>query len=141
MFCNFSLKLNIANHRHIFLRFGRGNWGTLNISERQYSLWHVTFKRWFGRLHLEVAKNWTIHFFLKLLVLLVFSVTPFKIDQNKKYKPFNRLIPESGNRKKVDMQRPSPRFRSQQFSYVRYVEKRFPKIYRDLYGDAMLVPT
>ena len=39
------------------------------------------------------------------------------------------------------MQRPSPRFRSQQFSYVRYVEKRFPKIYRDLYGDAMLVPT
>ena len=25
--------------------------------------------------------------------------------------------------------------------YVRYVEKRFPQIYRDLYGDAMLVPT
>ena len=34
-------------------------------------------------------------------VLLVFSVTPFKIDQNKKSKPFNRLCPESGNRKKV----------------------------------------
>ena len=34
--------------------------------------------------------------------LLVFSVTPFKIDQNKKSKPFNRLSPESGNRKKVD---------------------------------------
>ena len=44
-----------------------------------------------------------------------FSVTPFKIDQNKKSKPFNRLSPESGNRKKVDMQRLSPRFRSQQF--------------------------
>ena len=28
-------------------------------------------------------------------VLLVFSVTPFKIDQNKKSKPFNRLSPES----------------------------------------------
>ena len=25
--------------------------------------------------------------------------------------------------------------------YVRYVEKRFPQIYRDLYGDAMLVST
>ena len=36
--------------------------------------------------------------------LLVFSVTPFKIDQNKKSKPFNRLSPESGNRKKVHMQ-------------------------------------
>ena len=48
-------------------------------------------------------------------LLVVFSVTPFKIDQNKKSKSFNRLSPESGNRKKVDMQRLSPRFRSQQF--------------------------
>ena len=39
------------------------------------------------------------------------------------------------------MQRLSPRFRSQQFFlYGRYVEKRFPQIYRDLYGAAMLVP-
>ena len=53
-------------------------------------------------------KGWTIE-------LVVFSVTPFKIDQNKKSKSFNRLSPESGNRKKVDMQRLSPRFRSQQF--------------------------
>ena len=30
-------------------------------------------------------------------VLVVFSVTPFKIDQNKKSKSFNRLSPESGN--------------------------------------------
>ena len=50
-----------------------------------------------------------------MLQLLVFSVTPFKIDQNKKSKPFYRLSLESGNRKKVDMQRLSPRFRSQQF--------------------------
>ena len=49
------------------------------------------------------------------VLLLVFSVTPFKRDQNKKSKPFNRLSPESGNRKKVDMQRLSPRCRSQQF--------------------------
>ena len=29
---------------------------------------------------------------------------------------------------------------SDNFSYGRYEEKRFPQIYRDLYGDAMLVP-
>ena len=34
--------------------------------------------------------------------LLVFSVTPFKIDQNKKSKPFNRLSLESGDRKNVE---------------------------------------
>ena len=49
------------------------------------------------------------------LKVVVFSVTPFKIDQYKKSKSFNRLSPESGNRKKVDMQRLSPIFRSQQF--------------------------
>ena len=27
------------------------------------------------------------------------------------------------------------------FSYGRFSEKRFPQIYRGLYGDAMLVPT
>ena len=48
-------------------------------------------------------------------LLLVFSVTQFKIDQDKKSKPFNRLSPESGNKKKVDRQKPSPRFRPQQF--------------------------
>ena len=73
------------------------------------------------------------------LQLVVFSVTPFKIDQNKKSKSFNRLSPESGNRKNVDMQRLSPRFRSQQFFLWKI--QRFFQIYRDLYGDAMLVPT
>ena len=48
----------------------------------------------------------------------------------KKSKPLNRINPESGERKKVDMQIISPRFRSQQF-FLRY---------RDLYGDAMLEP-
>ena len=45
-------------------------------------------------------------------ILLVFSVTPFKVDQNKKSKPFNGLSPESGKRKKVGMLRLPPRFRS-----------------------------
>ena len=48
-------------------------------------------------------------------LFLVFSVTSFEIDQNKKSKPFRRLSLESGKRKKVDMQRLLPRFRSQLF--------------------------
>ena len=47
--------------------------------------------------------------------MLVFNVTSFKIDQKNKSRPFNRLSPKSGNRKKVDIQRLSPRFGSQQF--------------------------
>ena len=57
--------------------------------------------------------------------LLVFSVTPFKIDQNKKSKPFNRLSPESGNRKKLHMHRLSPRLRSQQFFSWKICEETF----------------
>ena len=57
----------------------------------------------------------TVLKYVFLLLLLAFSVTPFKIDQTEKSKPFNRLTPESENRKKIDIQRLSPRFRSQQF--------------------------
>ena len=38
------------------------------------------------------------------------------------------------------MQILSPKFRSQQISNGRYAEKLFTQIYRDLHGDAMLVP-
>ena len=54
------------------------------------------------------SEQWlaNLHFnFKSFTQLLVFSVTPFKIDQNKKSKPFNRLSPEAGNKKKVDMLR------------------------------------
>ena len=38
------------------------------------------------------------------------------------------------------MQRPSPRFRSEQYhSYTRYPEERFTQIYRDLHEDCMMV--
>ena len=42
----------------------------------------------------EVLKNQ--YGTVNLGLLLVFSVTPFKIDQNKKSKPFNRSSQESG---------------------------------------------
>ena len=76
---------------------------------------------WFWFSYLSCSSSYCLtkfsnqHKFHPRLKLLVFSVTPYKIDQNKKYKPFNRLSLESGNRKKVEMQRLSPRFRSQQF--------------------------
>ena len=38
------------------------------------------------------------------------------------------------------MQRLSPRFRSQQFFLCKLCGEALPQIYRDLYGDAMLVP-
>ena len=39
------------------------------------------------------------------------------------------------------MQRLSPRFRSEEYFVKEIAEERFTQIYRDLYGDAMLVPT
>ena len=38
------------------------------------------------------------------------------------------------------MQRPSPNFRPEKYFVYEIFEKRFNQIYRDLYGDAMLVP-
>ena len=39
------------------------------------------------------------------------------------------------------MQRPSPRFRSQEYSVYEIPKKCFTQIYRNLYGDSMLVST
>ena len=39
------------------------------------------------------------------------------------------------------MQRLSPRFRSEEYFVKEIAEERFTQIYRDLYGDAMQVPT
>ena len=82
MFCNFSLKLNMANRRHVFLvLWARKLRGTLNIKRKiKFTLTYVTFKRWFGCSHLEVVKNSTIHFFSKLL--LVFSLIASPISFN-----------------------------------------------------------
>ena len=38
------------------------------------------------------------------------------------------------------MQRPSPNFRPEEYFVYEILEKCFNQIYRDLYGDAMLVP-
>ena len=76
-------------------------------------------------------------------LLLVFSVTPFKIDQNKNQ---NRRIDKVRN---LGNERRSPRIYKDpsqdsgqmNISYTRYPKKCFTQTYRDLYGDAMLVLT
>ena len=72
--------------------------------------------------------------------MLVFSVAPFKIYQNKNQ---NRSIDKVQNLRKEsrwickDSRQDSGH---SNFSYARYTEKRFTQIYRDLYVAAMLVP-
>ena len=66
--------------------------------------------------------------------MLVFSVTPFKIDQEKS-KLFNRLSEEPGKRKKVNMQTLT-KMQFTAFFYAREKEKFFTQIFRDFYGDA-----
>ena len=57
-----------------------------------------------------------------------------------KSKSFNRQSPETENRKKVNTQDSRQDSGPSNFSYARYAEKLFTQVYRDLCGDAMLVP-
>ena len=57
-----------------------------------------------------------------------------------KSKSFNRQSPETENRKKVNTQDSRQDSGHSNFSYARYAEKLFTQVYRDLCGDAMLVP-
>ena len=73
--------------------------------------------------------------------LLVFSATPFKIDQNKNQ---NRLIDKVQNlvnERRYICKDPRQDSGQRNISYTRYPKKCFAQIYRDLYGDTMLVLT
>ena len=73
-------------------------------------------------------------------LLLVFSVTPFKIDQNQNQ---NRSIDKAqnlGSERRYICNDPRQILGQRNISYARYSKKPFTQIYRDLYGDAMLVP-
>ena len=77
---------------------------------------------------------------LKIL-LLVFSVTPFKIDQNKNQnRPIDK-VQNLGNKRRYIYKDPRQNSGQRNISYTRYPKKCFTQIYRDLYGDAMLVLT
>ena len=58
-------------------------------------------------------------------LLLVFSVTPFKIDQNKNQKRAIDKVQNLGNERRKNMQRPSPRFRSEEYFVCEISEERF----------------
>ena len=76
---------------------------------------------------------------IKLLLLLVFSVVPFKIDQNQ-----NRSIDKVqnlGNERRYIYKDPRQDSGQRNILYTRYPRKRFSQIYRGLYGEAMLVLT
>ena len=74
-------------------------------------------------------------------LLLVFSVTPFKIDQNKNPNRSIDKVRNLGNERRYIYKDPGQDSGEMNISYTRYPEKSFTQTYRDLYGDAMLVPT
>ena len=76
-----------------------------------------------------------------LTVLLVFSVTPFKIDQSKNQNRSIDKVQNLGNERRYIYKDPRQDSGQRNISYTRYPKKCFTQIYRDLYGDAMLVPT
>jgi len=72
--------------------------------------------------------------------LLVFSVTQFKIAQNKNQNRSIDKVRNLGNERRQICKDSRQNSGHGNFSYARYAEKFFTQIYRDLYGDAMLVP-
>ena len=74
-------------------------------------------------------------------LLLVFSVTPFKIDENKNQNHSIDKVQNQGNERRYICKDPRQDSGQRNISYTRYPKKCFTQIYRDLYGDAMLVLT
>ena len=87
----------------------------------------------------------TIHIQLRTFtekhILLVFSVTPFKIDQNKNENVSIDKVLNLGNERKYIYKDPRQDSGQRNISHSRYPKKCFTQTYRDLYGDAMLVLT
>ena len=71
--------------------------------------------------------------------LLVFSVTLFKIDQNQNQNRSIDKVQNLGNERREICKGPRQISGQRNISYTRYSKKRFTQIYKDLYGDAMLV--
>ena len=74
-------------------------------------------------------------------ILLVFSVRPFKIDQNKNLNRSIDKVQNLGNERRYIYKDPRQDSAQGNISYTRYRKKCFTQTYKDLYGDAMLVLT
>ena len=75
------------------------------------------------------------------IILLVFSVTPFKIDQNKNQNRSIDKVQNLGNERRYVYKDPRQDSGQRTISHTRYPKKCFTQTYRDLYGDSMLVLT
>ena len=74
-------------------------------------------------------------------LLLVFSVTLFKIDQNKNQNRSIDKVQNLGNERRYIYKDPRQDSDQRNISHTSYRKKCFTQTYRDLYGDAMLVLT
>ena len=73
--------------------------------------------------------------------LLVFSVTPFKIDRNKNQNRSIDKVQNLGDERRYIYKDPRQDSGQRNISYTRYPKKCFTQTYRGLYGDALLVLT
>ena len=73
-----------------------------------------------------------------VILLLVFSVTPFKIGQNKNQNHSADKVQNLGNERRYIYKDPRQELGRRNNSNTRYPGKYFTQIYRALYGDAML---
>ena len=69
--------------------------------------------------------------------MLVFSVTPFKIDQKTKQSCSIDKEQNLGNERRYIYKDPRQDSGQRNISYARYPKKCLTQTYRDLYGDAM----
>ena len=81
--------------------------------------------------------NWSIGR-LRYIILLVFSVTPFKIDQNKNQNLSTDKVQNLGNERRYIYKVPRQDSGQRNISHRRYPKKCFTQTYRDLYVDAHL---
>ena len=59
-------------------------------------------------------------------ILLVFSVTPFKIDQNKnRNRSIDKVQNQGNERRYIIIRRPSPRFKSEEYFVYEIFEEMF----------------
>ena len=77
----------------------------------------------------------------RLTAAFMISVTPFKMDQNKNQNHSIDKVRNVGNERRQICKDPRQDSGHKNIPYTRYPKKCFTQIYRDLYGDAMLVPT
>ena len=90
---------------------------------------------------IQFQKYNLFEFFLSLEKMLLFSVTPFKIDPNKNQNLLIHKLQNLGNERRYIYKDPRQDSGQRNILYSRYAKKCFTQTYRDLHGDAMLVLT